>query len=280
MAKNTFVDTADDDDSRPAVANVSSANKGHGAVQAATAGCFCSSFTKTCDTDWTECNDTHAPVINSWLRLLYKSNLPNTDCDTAGQKVQQQRTTSLSLSETHRDTLLALGFLEIHCYYFREPLHAPQARTFNYIWTQPWKLSPVHSYESCSLFIGMNEAKMMLDRNTQIFHVVGPIESAHERLQLAKTASFWFSIQLPWTLIMTVKQFILWGLWCSPKCIHYIADASFAMLLMGQSLLGAPPASAGAAASSASLVQRVEGCIWGKMAAGNRNTTWGSCYKK
>ena len=40
-----------DDDSRPGVTNVSSANKGHGAVQAATAGFFCSSFTRTCDTD-------------------------------------------------------------------------------------------------------------------------------------------------------------------------------------------------------------------------------------
>ena len=47
VAKNTVVDTVDDD-SRPGVANVSSANKeGHGAVRAATAGCFCSSFTKT-----------------------------------------------------------------------------------------------------------------------------------------------------------------------------------------------------------------------------------------
>ena len=47
VAKNTVVDTVDDD-SRPDVANVSSANKeGHGAVQAATAGFFCSSFTKT-----------------------------------------------------------------------------------------------------------------------------------------------------------------------------------------------------------------------------------------
>ena len=47
VAKNTVVDTVDDD-SRPGVANVSSANKeGHGAVRAATAGFFCSSFTKT-----------------------------------------------------------------------------------------------------------------------------------------------------------------------------------------------------------------------------------------
>ena len=47
VAKNT-VDTDDDDDSRPGEANMSSANKeGHRAVQAVTAGCFCSSFTKT-----------------------------------------------------------------------------------------------------------------------------------------------------------------------------------------------------------------------------------------
>ena len=47
VAKKNIVDTVDDD-SRPGVANVSSANKeGHGAVQAATAGFFCSSFTKT-----------------------------------------------------------------------------------------------------------------------------------------------------------------------------------------------------------------------------------------
>ena len=52
VAKNCVVDNYDnDDDSRPG-ANVSSSNKeGHRAVQAATAGCFCSSFTKTCDTD-------------------------------------------------------------------------------------------------------------------------------------------------------------------------------------------------------------------------------------
>ena len=47
VAKNTVVDTVDDD-SRPGVANVSSAYKeGHRAVQAATAGFFCSSFTKS-----------------------------------------------------------------------------------------------------------------------------------------------------------------------------------------------------------------------------------------
>ena len=46
VAKNIFVDTVDDD-SRPGVANVSSANKeGHRAVQAAKAGYFLSSFTK------------------------------------------------------------------------------------------------------------------------------------------------------------------------------------------------------------------------------------------
>ena len=47
VAKNTVFDTVDDD-SRPGVANVSSANNGHGAVQAAAAGLFFSSFTKTC----------------------------------------------------------------------------------------------------------------------------------------------------------------------------------------------------------------------------------------
>ena len=51
VANNTVVDTVDYD-SRPGVANVSSVNKeGHRAVQAAKAGYFCSSFTKTCDTD-------------------------------------------------------------------------------------------------------------------------------------------------------------------------------------------------------------------------------------
>ena len=46
MAKNTIVDTVGDD-SRPGVANVSSANKeGHRAVRAATAGFFHSSFSK------------------------------------------------------------------------------------------------------------------------------------------------------------------------------------------------------------------------------------------
>ena len=51
VAINSVVDTVDDD-SRPGVANVSSANKeGHRAVRAATAGCFCSCFTRTCDTD-------------------------------------------------------------------------------------------------------------------------------------------------------------------------------------------------------------------------------------
>ena len=57
VAKNTAVDTVNDD-SRPDVANESSASKeGHGAIQAVTAGFFCASFTKTCDTDRTECND-------------------------------------------------------------------------------------------------------------------------------------------------------------------------------------------------------------------------------
>ena len=47
LAKNTVVDSVVDD-SRPGEANMSSANKeGHGAIQAATAGFFCSSFTKT-----------------------------------------------------------------------------------------------------------------------------------------------------------------------------------------------------------------------------------------
>ena len=54
VAKNTVVATADGD-SRPGVANMSSANKdGNGAVWAATAGFFCARFTKTCDTYWTE----------------------------------------------------------------------------------------------------------------------------------------------------------------------------------------------------------------------------------
>ena len=47
MAENTIDDTVDDD-SRPGVANLSSANKeGHRAVPVATAGFFWSSFTKT-----------------------------------------------------------------------------------------------------------------------------------------------------------------------------------------------------------------------------------------
>ena len=51
VSKKPVADTVDDD-SRPGVVNVSSTNKeGHGAIQAATAGFFCSSFTKTCDTD-------------------------------------------------------------------------------------------------------------------------------------------------------------------------------------------------------------------------------------
>ena len=46
VAKNTVAATVDDD-SRPGVANMSSSNKeGHRAVQASTAGCFLSSFTK------------------------------------------------------------------------------------------------------------------------------------------------------------------------------------------------------------------------------------------
>ena len=54
LAKKSVADAVDDD-SRPGVANVSSAN----------------SFTKTCDTDLTECNNRqvccgkHAHVINS-----------------------------------------------------------------------------------------------------------------------------------------------------------------------------------------------------------------------
>ena len=51
VAKNTAVDTVDDDSS-PGVANMSSSNKeGHGAIQAARTVFLCSSFTKTCDTD-------------------------------------------------------------------------------------------------------------------------------------------------------------------------------------------------------------------------------------
>ena len=54
VAKNTVVDTVDYD-SRPGVAKVNTTNKeGHGAVQAATAGFFCSSFMITCGTAWTE----------------------------------------------------------------------------------------------------------------------------------------------------------------------------------------------------------------------------------
>ena len=57
VAINTVVDTVDDD-SRPGVANVSASNtEAHGAIQVATAGFFCSIFTKTYDTDWSECSD-------------------------------------------------------------------------------------------------------------------------------------------------------------------------------------------------------------------------------